>query len=283
MTSLAVLIACFNRRETTLRCLESLSSQTGLDDVDLRIFVVDDRSTDGTSSAVRERFPKVTVIDGTGDLYWTGGMLIADTAARQSRPDLLLWLNDDVDLNKNALRVLLDAADATHHKAIVVGAVSGPFTDVSTYGGYRRPDPRRPMEIVRVEPTGQVESLDTMNGNVVLVPAAVRESLGPLDGQFSHNMADMDYGYRALKAGWKVVLASAFIGRCLPNLGKRTWQDPEVPIRTRWSAVTSFRALPPREWLVFTRRHCGWRWPRYFVSPYVRCLTCGVSSRTRRS
>ena len=283
MTSLAVLLACFNRRETTLRCLESLSSQLGLDDVDVSIYLVDDGSTDGTASAVQLRFPAVKVLDGNGSLYWTGGMLRADAEAWPAHPDFLLWLNDDVELRPNALRLLLDASDSINRNAIVVGAVSDLAGERSTYGGYRRCNNRRPMSLQRVEPSGRVEPLDTMNGNVVLIPAAARESIGLLDSRFSHNMADMDYGYRASKAGWSVTLATEYIGRCSLNVAKMKWRDPSLPLRTRWAAITSFRGLPPKEWLAFTRRYCGWRWPRYFVSPYLRCLTCGVAGRMRRS
>jgi GT2 family glycosyltransferase len=123
-----------------------------------------------------------------------------------------------------------------------------------------------------------------MNGNVVLVPAAVRQNVGALDSDFSHNMADLDYGYRASSAGWNVVLASHFVGYCESNTSKARWKDPSLGLRARWAAINSFRGLPVGEWFKFTRRHCGWRWPRYFVSPYVRCLTCGVrGDRARRS
>lgn len=283
MISLAVLIASFNRRDTTLRCLERLSSQVGLDDIDLRIFLVDDASSDGTAFAVRQRFPDVNVLDGTGDLYWTGGMLMADAAAWNTRPNLMLWLNDDVDLFANALRDLVDAVIETDFSAIVVGAVCDPETGTTTYGGYGRPDSRQPLKIQRVEPSGKLETIDTMNGNVVAIPRSVREAIGTLDGRFSHNMADMDYGYRASRAGLPLVLAPRFVGSCPLNSAKSKWNDPSVPLRGRWAAIKSVRGLPPREWLEFTRRYYGRRWPRYFVSPYVRCVACGVLARRKPS
>jgi GT2 family glycosyltransferase len=260
-----------------------LSSQAGLGDVELQVFLVDDGSTDGTSAAVRREFPNVRLIEGTGQLYWTGAMLRADADAWSARPDLLLWLNDDVELRPDGVRILLDTADSTDRKAIVVGAVADPTTQQSTYGGYGRSDPHQPLRIRRVEPTGSIESLDTMNGNVVLVPGAIREAIGTLDARFSHNMADMDYGYRTSRAGWRVVLAPEFVGNCTLNKSKAKWRDPSVALRARWAAILSIRGLPPKEWLAFTRRYYGWRWPRYFLSPYARCLTCGIVGRKSKS
>ena len=37
-------------------------------------------------------------------------MRLADVTAWRARPDFLLWLNDDVDLQPDAVRELLDAA-----------------------------------------------------------------------------------------------------------------------------------------------------------------------------
>jgi GT2 family glycosyltransferase len=269
----AVLMTCFNRRETTIRSLDGLAGQQ-LGGVQLEVFLVDDGSSDGTAAAVRASFPAVTVIHGTGELYWTGGTCLADAEAWTNDPDYILWLNDDVHLDVTAVRTLVDAAASSDNRSIIVGACVDPETGAPSYGGYRRTNPRRPIQLSRVAPSGQLESLDTMNGNVVLIPSEVRRSIGPLDRRFSHNMADLDYGFRARRAGWGVTLAPRFVGTCLPNPSKAKWREPAFPLRERVRAVISFRGLPPKEWLVFTRRYCGWRWPRYFISPYVRTAAC---------
>jgi len=267
----------FNRRETTLRCLGQLQAQELPDAVRLQAFVVDDGSTDGTGDAVRADYPDAHVLEGTGSLFWTGGMHLADQAAWDTRPDYLLWLNDDVDLDPDAVTVLLDAARQTDDRAIVVGAVTDPASGEVSYGGYRRVG--KPLDLERIAPNGHVQSVDTMNGNVVLVPAAVRSAVGPPDLAFSHNMADMDYAFRARSAGFGVVLAPRAVGRCETNTAKQRWRDPSVPLRQRWELVRSFKGLPPREWWAFTRRHTGRWWPRYFPSPYIRALGAGLSLR----
>ena len=63
-TSIAVLMTCYNRRETTLECLESLFKAQVPKETTLSIYLVDDGSTDGTGDSVRERYPAVKVLNG---------------------------------------------------------------------------------------------------------------------------------------------------------------------------------------------------------------------------
>ncbi len=111
-----------------------------------------------------------------------------------------------------------------------------------------------------------------MNGNVVLVPRGVRERVGTLDRRFQHNMSDMDYGFRAVKAGFEIVISPQAIGQCRKNATKGRWSDPTVPLDERIRAVLSFKGLPPTQWLRFTIRHTGWWWPRYSISPYLQAV-----------
>ena len=72
---LAVLLTCFNRKATTLRCLEQLNKQNITASMD--VFLCDDGSTDGTSDAIKKLFPQVYIIRGSGNLFWNRGMLTA--------------------------------------------------------------------------------------------------------------------------------------------------------------------------------------------------------------
>ena len=277
-TRLCILLTCFNRREITLRCLARIAQQTH-PGVECEVFLVDDGSPDGTGDAVRREFPAVHVLSGTGTLYWGGGMRLADAVAWESRPDHLLWLNDDVDLAAGAIATLVTTAASVADRAVIVGALADPVTGDLTYGGYRRLDPRRPLGLRPVIPSARAEWLDTMNGNLVLVPAGIRAAVGPLDRRFSHNMADMDFGFRVRGAGFALLLAPGFLGTCGINREKARWRDPSVGVTERLQAVRRADGLPPREWWAFTRSHGGARWPRYFVGPYLRAMAAGPAAR----
>ena len=268
-------MTCHNRRATTERCLQSLVAQEGLGDVRVQVFLVDDGSTDGTGDMVRARFPEVTVLEGSGDLYWTGGMAMAEDAAWATRPDFLLWLNDDVVLLPGAVRELLDVSTETDGRAVVVGSLRATEAEEQTYGGFRVPDLKNPFQHYRVPPDGTLQQVDTMHGNVVLVPRAVREVVGGLDTRFPHNMADTDYGHRTRRAGFDVTMCRGYVGMCDRDPTRQMWRQNELPLRARWRLVTSKKVFPPRARWAFVRRYCGWKAMPQFFSPYADALFPG--------
>ena len=100
MKTIAVVMACYNRKDLTIKCLEHLHAQSVLLEKQASIngFLMDDGSTDGTTEAVRERFPSVEVLQGDGSLFWNGGMHAAFAEALKGDYDYYLWLNDDTFL-----------------------------------------------------------------------------------------------------------------------------------------------------------------------------------------
>ncbi len=113
---LGALLACHNRRTSTLACLAALFAQKGTDDVDLQVILLDDGSTDGTAEAVRGRFPAVEVLHGDGELFWGGGMRRAFAVGLARSLDAYLWLNDDTLLDPGALASLLETLARKIHQ-----------------------------------------------------------------------------------------------------------------------------------------------------------------------
>src|SRR5262245_4599565 len=117
------LLTCHNRKPLTVACLASFFAQEFRGHpAELEAVVVDDGSTDGTSEAVRAAFGSVQVVSGDGTLFWAKGMEVAESHATPTRPEFLLWLNDDVTLDVTALDRLLATA-RTCPGSVVVGAL----------------------------------------------------------------------------------------------------------------------------------------------------------------
>lgn len=97
---IAVLLTCFNRRDKTVRCLQSLANtyvSSGVS-LDVDVYLTDDGCKDGTSEAVRSmNLPfGIHLLMGDGTLYWNGGMINSWSAAvKNGGYDGYLWLNDD--------------------------------------------------------------------------------------------------------------------------------------------------------------------------------------------
>lgn len=266
---IAVLMTCHNRREKTLACLSSLAAQAPLPDAELTVWLLDDGSTDGTSESVRRQFPAVRLIAGSGNLFWCGGMRAAWQAAAQEKPDVFLWLNDDVTLDPSALATL-GASARRRPAAIIVGSCRAPDTGQLSYGGRRRIG-AHPGKLTEQMPGADLIECDTFEGNIVWVPYAVYAQVGVL-APFLHSMGDIDYGYRAQKAGFPCYVAPGYLGSCARNPRSQTWEDAALGRGSRWKKITGIKGLPARDWWQFCRRHGGARAPLYFVSPYCRVL-----------
>lgn len=281
----AALLTCFNRCEDTLACLRSLSQQVGENDIfHLSIFLVDDGSSDGTSERVAQSFPSVNLLQGDGQLFWTGGTRLAFDTALADDFDYYLWVNDDTTLHDDALKRLVDVHQGLvgeqNAANIVVGSTLDLATGETTYGGVVSQYRWWPLKYQLLEPLDQARECDTMNGNCVLIPREVTVRIGNLDPCFSHYLGDFDYGLRIRKAQGSVWIAPGHFGYCEKSLTTRV-QEIKKPAHEDLKALMSPKGLTVgdtdltsfAEWKHFCKRHGGrWLWPIYWVAPYRRLL-----------
>jgi teichuronic acid biosynthesis glycosyltransferase TuaH len=107
-------VVSYNTRELLERCLHTLRAQTG---VDVHTIVVDNASTDGSSAAVRERFPEVELIQ----LKENAGFGPANNVAlERCRGDYVLLLNSDAFLEPGSIARLVAVAER-HPEAGAIG------------------------------------------------------------------------------------------------------------------------------------------------------------------
>lgn len=268
--NLHVIVACHNRRETTIGCLSSLYAAAEAAGVGVSVTLFDDGSKDGTAKSVSTKFPSVDIIIGNGSAFWARSMHEAESRVLKSRASTtthdghyIVWLNDDVVLDTDSLIGALQTARA-HSESIVVCAVRDPQTHQTTYSGFVRPG-HHPLRLKQVEPGSDVQPVDTFNGNLVLVPLRIAATLGSIDGDYAHALADIDYGYRAKRAGIPVVLAPGTYGVC-----------PRNPPQLHQGLLVSWRSFVgtkggghPKSLMKILRLGSPSLWPCYMGATYV--------------
>lgn len=258
------IMACHNRRalsvRSVLRALEAAEA-AGLD-IDFTVY--DDGSTDGTADALIDTKASIAIVPGSGDAFWARGMSVAETVALREADasDFMLWLNDDVALDSDALHLLM--ACSQDNNTVVVGALVEPGSTVISYGGLVR-NGRHPLNYRAVDPTGRPLAISTFNGNVVLVPVEAARRIGGIDGGFSHALADIDYGLRCRAHGLDVVLTPRPIGECPRNRSADARH-----VLGRWRNYIGVKGGGNRQSIkrFLLRHHPTW-WPTALIASYA--------------
>ena len=229
----AVLITCYNRVSITLLCLENLFKVELPLDVILDVYLVDDKSPDHTGGIVKKQYPDINVIEGTGSLYWNRGMYLAwKTAANAYDYDCYLWLNDDIILFPAAIKEMLFSSEKLNKMSIIVGSTCSQKNGEFTYGGYL-------LDKRKIFPDNTLQKCDIFCGNCVLIPGDVFHVLGNLDPFFHHAIGDLDYGFRARKAGVKCYVFEKYVGYCEMHETFPDWCLKEVPLVQRLRSLYS--------------------------------------------
>lgn len=268
--NLAVLMTCHNRKEKTIDCLAALYNADRPCGLDINIYLVDDGSTDGTGHEVKNAFPNVNVIEGNGSLYWNGGMIKAwEYSEKIGGFDFFLWLNDDTIIDKSAIQEVIECyreANLIESKpSIIVGSCkSGQNEEEFSYGG-------RTLDEKPVIPNGDIQKCSLINGNLVLVPRPVYESVGMLSSEYSHGIGDNDYGLRAISKGFSCYVTKRFIADC-PTNDVPVWCNPKKDLKARYRHFHSPTGLNFSEYVRFRKRFWKKTWMVYAIKAYLKML-----------
>lgn len=265
-SNIAVLLTVHNRKDKTLKCLQSLYAQIPLNGYQIDIYLTDDGCTDGTPEAIRKEYPQIRIISGDGNLFWNRGMYNAWKEAAKKDYDFYLWLNDDTYVYSNMLSTLAQASIGKNHQAIIVGVTQSSDHQLTTYGG-RLSNGKIP------KPNGKLIPVHHFNGNIVWVPRHVFQKIGNLDYYFTHSKGDFDYGLRASKAGVEIFQTGTFLGECELHESLDKWCNPDVPLKQRWKILHQPNGMPPRETFYFEKKHLGLISAIFhYFTIYLRCI-----------
>ena len=253
LPSLDVVVPTHNTRAATLRCVESIVSQSG---VDLRCLVVDNASVDGTAAAIAARWPDVTVIDNEANV---GYGRACNRGAAASSGDLLLFLNSDIVVHDGSLERLV-AFLAQHPQHV---AATGRLVDLGSdrvqYGFAIRAYPRLSAQLAllfgleRAWPTNRVsrrqlmadfdwESTQDLTGQpagaCILCRREAFEAVGGFDERFAFWFDDVDFLRRLSRVGPIAYVHDAVFDHA-GSLSFSAWDRADV-IRARYAGLLRY-------------------------------------------
>ncbi len=273
---IAVLLACYNRKQKTLDFLDSLVNQHCFEKFQADIYLLDDGSTDGTAEVVKIKFPLINILAGTGSLFWAGGMrTIWQYAIAQKPYNLFCLFNDDVILFNNALENLIEAYQSCgQNGAVLIGSALDPKTNKISYGGNRLIMHRfKPAEYSLIEPDdNKLLPCVAGNANILLVDIAAVNKIGVFSKEYTHYLADFDYTYTAHKAGINVLIAPGYYGYCEFDHGASWLPAGKSSLKERIKYLYSPKGLTYREYLFFVKKHFPSSYFAAFVKLWMKTL-----------
>jgi len=172
MKKVSIIIPTYNGLKVLKKCLESLKKT---DYKNLKIILVDNGSSDGTISFIKKNYPSIEIIALNKNYGFAYAVNKGIKKAIKDGSDYILSLNNDVIIpNKNWIRQFL-----------FYGLKSEGELDKGQY------------DFIREVPA--------INGVAMFIKKEVIKKVGFFDERFFYGRDDLDYGFRARKAGFKVI------------------------------------------------------------------------------
>jgi GT2 family glycosyltransferase len=256
---LAVLVLSFNKREYTIRCLESVRA---FEYAPCEVIVVDNASTDGTADVVAARFPEVHLIRSERNLGAAGGRNLGIRWANQHLPyGYLLFLDDDTTSHPRLATELVIELRRHSDAGLVTPKAyrSGAGRTLASAGGMRvRLGAGSIADIGAGEPdNGQYEqrtAVDSCVGFAVLARREAVERSGGFDERYNpYGWEEVDLSLRIRELGYRIYYAPSAI--CW-HAGGTPGRGHRVLAYERGKVVNFIRLMARhgslRDWLALT-------------------------------
>ena len=247
----SIIIPNWNGKDVLHACLNSASE---LDYPNYGIVVVDNGSTDGSQNIIRRDFPHVHLIENEQNLGYGEGQNIGIRFAMRGEAKYVFILNNDITLDRNALKKLV----AAFENDASIG-IAGPVlyhadrpTVVQAAGAKMSWGTGRPHYLKwRGVDGASGKTMQVDYAGMFLASTALFKRIGCFDPAFFAYWEDVDLCERAKKVGYKIVCVctakvwhkEAYTGR--RALGLRTYYH------TRNRFWIEKRYASPRERLLF--------------------------------
>jgi GT2 family glycosyltransferase len=199
----AVVVLAFNNYADTAECLTSLEH---LKYHPLFVVVVDNGSTDGTATRVRDEFPEAMIVQTGRNLGVAGGFNAGIRAALEQNADYVFILNNDTSVTPDLIDALVQAGEVDATAGILMPKIvhySAPDRIWSAGAQYRRFPPaivmrglNQPDDNRFMTPT-ELEFAPTCG---LLIHRRTFERIGLFDDGYFFYFDDWDFSLRVRQA-----------------------------------------------------------------------------------
>jgi GT2 family glycosyltransferase len=216
-TDVSFIIVNWNTKDLVLQCIDSLLSKKG--NYTQEIIVVDNASVDGSSDAIKEKYPEVQLIQNSQNL---GFAKANNIGIKKSKGMYVCLLNSDIQVLDNTISFMINFMN--NHKEV---GLSGPRilwpdmtlqhscmnypsirTQVCETLSFNRIFPHTALfsgEYMTFFNHDRLIKVDWLIGCFMLIRREVLETVGLLDELFFIYSEETDLCKRMHEAGWNIV------------------------------------------------------------------------------
>jgi len=207
-----LIILNWNGCEDTIACIESCRKVSY---PNLEILVVDNGSTDGSGTLIRERFPDLEMILNRNNLGFTGGNNVGIRCALDAGAHYVVLLNNDTVVDPQFVTELVTVAQSDRSIGMLcskmyffsrpdvlwyAGASFHPWLGWGRHRGFNERD-RGQFD--------QVEETQRACGCALMVSQQLCREIGILRDEYFCYCEDLDWGLRARKAHYRIMYVPA--------------------------------------------------------------------------
>lgn len=199
----AVVILNYNGERWLRRCLDSAIRT---DYANFHVMVVDNGSTDGSLTLVREEFPAIETIGHGRNLGFCEGNNVGIRLALERGSDYVVLLNPDTWVEPDWLRELIEVGES-NPDAGIVGAVQLGYEDDRFNSWTEKAFPDLLEELRHPAEARPAIPVEWVEGACLAVKRGVLETIGLLDPIYFAFYEEIDLCRRARAHGYEVLLA----------------------------------------------------------------------------
>jgi len=239
---ISIVIVNYKVPDLLIKCIEKVNDSKYSGDIE--IIVVDNDSQDNSKERALNAFPEITWIQNPENL---GFATAVNRGVENSKGDLILLLNPDCELHPEALQRMETFAENNPAAGVIGGKMLSP--DGSFQRQCRRSFPKpgpaffRLFGFSRLFPShrlstayelsldniDQTHEVDAVSGALLFTPRSVWTQVDGMDEGYFLYGEDLDYCYRVLKAGYRILYYPKAIVFHIKGASRK-----KRPVRTLW-------------------------------------------------
>lgn len=207
---ISVIIVNWNTKDLLKQCLESLIADLTFNKISNEIIVVDNNSSDGSVEMVKKMFPSVRLICNKQNLGYAKGN---NKGIKNATGEYIMILNTDTIIKQGAIKKLVGFLDREERVDIVGPKIlnqdgtpqssCGRFPNLAVCGVMLFKEHFGGSKFVRWSPSESV-FVDWVIGAAFIARKKIFEKIGGFDENIFMYMEEVEWFYRAKKAGFKV-------------------------------------------------------------------------------